>query len=174
MQIPYAILVSIIVGVTNIIPFFGPYFGGIPSTILIFAFDPLHPGKALAFIVFIIVLQQFDGNFLGPRILSTSTGLSGFWVIFSITLFGGLFGVFGMVIGVPVFAVIYAGCRQLGRNRLKKKGYPYKTGEYLEVGTINEDGSVNPIPPVEKPKQKESFFLSAFKKKKDKKASDQK
>ena len=169
MQIPYAILISIIVGVTNIIPFFGPYFGAIPSTILIFAFDPLHPGKALAFVVFVIILQQFDGNWLGPRILSTSTGLSGFWIIFSITLFGGLFGVFGMVIGVPVFAVLYAGFRQFNRNRLKKKGFPYKTNEYLTVGTINEDGSVNPIPPVEKRPRKDGFITSIIKKSTDKK-----
>ncbi|MCR5619451.1 MAG: AI-2E family transporter [Lachnospiraceae bacterium] len=168
MQIPYAILISIIVGVTNIIPFFGPYFGAIPSTILIFAFDPLHPGKALAFVVFVVILQQFDGNFLGPRILSTSTGLSGFWVIFSITLFGGLFGVFGMVIGVPVFAVMYAGFRQFNRTRLKKKGYPYKTNEYLTVGTINEDGSVNPIPPIEKRPQKVGFIASAIKRSRNK------
>ena len=168
MQIPYAILISIIVGVTNIIPFFGPYFGAIPSTILIFAFDPLHPGKALAFVVFVVILQQFDGNFLGPKILSTSTGLSGFWVIFSITLFGGLFGVFGMVIGVPVFAVLYAGFRQFNRNRLKKKGFPYKTNEYLTVGTINEDGTVNPIPPFEKRPQKEGFITSLIKRSKNK------
>ncbi|MBP5555999.1 MAG: AI-2E family transporter [Lachnospiraceae bacterium] len=162
MQIPYAILISIIVGVTNIIPFFGPYFGAIPSTILIFAFDPLHPGKALAFVLFIIALQQFDGNVLGPRILSTSTGLTGFWIIFSITLFGGLFGVFGMVIGVPVFAVIYAGLKQFGRNRLKKKGYPYRTTDYIEVGSINEDGSVNPIPPIEKRPEKKAFISTVI------------
>ena len=175
MQIPYAILISIIVGVTNIIPFFGPYFGAIPSTILIFAFDPLHPGKALAFMIFIVILQQFDGNWLGPRILSTSTGLSGFWIIFSITLFGGLFKVFGMVIGVPVFAVLYAGFRQFNRNRLKKKGYHYKTGDYLNVGTINEDGTVNPIPPVEKHTQKEGFISSLIarnKNRKEKKSQD--
>ena len=162
MQIPYAILISIIVGVTNIIPFFGPYFGAIPSTILIFAFDPLHPGKALAFILFILALQQFDGNVLGPRILSTSTGLTGFWIIFSITLFGGLFGVVGMVIGVPVFAVIYAGLRQFGRNRLKKKGFPYRTSDYINVGTINEDGSVNPIPPIEKRPEKKAFVSTVI------------
>ena len=162
MQIPYAILISIIVGVTNIIPFFGPYFGAIPSTILIFAFDPLHPGKALAFILFILALQQFDGNVLGPRILSTSTGLTGFWIIFSITLFGGLFGVVGMVIGVPVFAVRYAGLRQFGRNRLKKKGFPYRTSDYINVGTINEDGSVNPIPPIEKRPEKKAFVSTVI------------
>ena len=143
-------------------------------TILIFAFDPLHPGKALAFILFILALQQFDGNVLGPRILSTSTGLTGFWIIFSITLFGGLWGLFGMVIGVPVFAVIYAGIRQLSRNKLKKKGYPYKTKDYLVVGTIAEDGSVIPIPPIEKKNNNRSIFTvikesKAAKKNKEKK-----
>lgn len=170
MQIPYTLIISIIIGVTNIIPFFGPYFGAIPSVILIFAFDPMHPGKALAFTIFIIILQQFDGNFLGPKILSTSTGLTGFWVIFSITLFGGLFGVFGMVIGVPVFAVIYAGIRQFGRNKLKKKGYPYRTRDYLEVGTLNEDGTVNPIPPVEKKYKDDSLVISLIKDIREKKA----
>ncbi len=163
MQIPFTLIVSIIIGVTNIIPFFGPYFGAIPSAILIFSSDPMHPGKAIAFVIFILILQQFDGNFLGPQILSTSTGLTGFWVIFSITLFGGLFGLFGMVIGVPVFAVIYAGVKQISRNKLKKKGYPYKTKDYVDVGTIAEDGSINPIPPVEKKHQDESFVASLIK-----------
>ncbi len=162
MSVPYAILISIIVGVTNIIPFFGPYFGAVPSTILIFAFDPMHPGKALAFVIFILALQQFDGNVLGPRILSTSTGLTGFWIIFSITLFGGLFGVFGMVVGVPVFAVIYAGLKQLGRNRLKQKGYPYRTRDYIDLGSINEDGSINPIPPMEKRPEKKAFISTVI------------
>ncbi|MBP1584760.1 MAG: AI-2E family transporter [Lachnospiraceae bacterium] len=174
MQTPYTVLVSIIVGVTNIIPFFGPYFGAIPSAILIFAYDPLHPGYALVFLLFIVVLQQFDGNVLGPRILSTSTGLTGFWIIFSITLFGGFWGLFGMVIGVPVFAVIYSGVRQLSRNKLKKKGFPYKTKDYLEVGAIAEDGSIKPIPPIEKKNDNKSIFTvikesKAAKKKKDKK-----
>ena len=174
MQIPYTVLVSIIVGVTNIIPFFGPYFGAIPSAILIFAYDPLHPGYAIVFLIFIVILQQVDGNVLGPRILSTSTGLTGFWIIFSITLFGGLWGLFGMVIGVPVFAVIYAGIRQLSRNKLKKKGYPYKTKDYLAVGTIAEDGSVIPIPPIEKKNNNRSIFTvikesKAAKKNKEKK-----
>lgn len=159
MQQPYTVLVSIIVGVTNIIPFFGPYFGAIPSAILIFAYDPLHPGYALVFLLFIVVLQQVDGNVLGPRILSTSTGLTGFWIIFSITLFGGLWGLFGMVIGVPVFAVIYAGVRQLSRNKLKNKGYPYKTRDYLTIGGIAEDGSALPIPPVEKKPVNKSLFM---------------
>ena len=158
MQTPYTVLVSIIIGVTNVIPFFGPYMGAIPSAILIFAYDPLHPGYALIFLIFIVILQQVDGNVIGPRILSTSTGLTGFWIIFSITLFGGLWGLFGMVIGVPVFAVIYSGVRQLSRNKLKKKGFPYKTKDYLTVGTIAEDGSVLPIPPFEKKIQNKTIL----------------
>jgi hypothetical protein len=124
---------------------------------------------ALGFAFFILCLQQFDGNILGPRILSTSTGLTGFWVIFSITLFGGLFGLPGMVIGVPVFAVIYAGIKQFSRTRLKKKGFPYHTKDYLEVGTIAEDGSINPIPPVEKHTHNNSLIIETIKKRKEKK-----
>ena len=113
---PYPVLVSVIIGVTNIIPFFGPYLGAVPSAILILMVDPL---QCLYFIIFILILQQFDGNFLGPKILGNSTGLSGFWVIFSITLFGGLFGVLGMLIGVPAFAVLLAGFKSLC-NRMKR------------------------------------------------------
>ncbi|MCD8085294.1 MAG: AI-2E family transporter [Clostridiales bacterium] len=107
---PYAVLVSVLVGVTNIIPFFGPYIGMIPSFLLILMVSPV---KAVVFLVFDIVLQQFDGNILGPRILGNVTGLSGFWVLFAILTFGGLFGFVGMLIGVPVFAVIYDVARKL-------------------------------------------------------------
>ena len=109
MGTPYPALVSVIIGVTNIIPFFGPFLGAIPSTILIFVVDPMHPLNCVYFVIFVFVLQQFDGNILGPKILGDSTGLTGFWVIFAITLFGGLYGVLGMIVGVPIFAVIYAG-----------------------------------------------------------------
>ena len=104
MKMPYTVLVSVIVGVTNVIPFFGPYLGAIPSAILITLSSPV---KGLIFIIFIIILQQIDGNIIGPKILGESTGLSAFWVVFAILLFGGLFGIAGMLIGVPVFAVIY-------------------------------------------------------------------
>ena len=104
LDMPYILLVSVIVGVTNVIPFFGPYIGAIPSTILIALADPL---KGLYFLIFIIALQQLDGNVIGPKILGNSTGLSAFWVVFSILLGGGLFGFIGMIIGVPTFAVIY-------------------------------------------------------------------
>lgn len=101
---PDALLVSAIVGVTNVIPFFGPFIGAVPATLLILIQDPL---KALWFVVFIIILQQIDGNIIGPKILGNTTGLSSFWVLFSILLFGGLWGFVGMIIGVPLFAVIY-------------------------------------------------------------------
>ncbi len=108
--IPYPGLVSVIVGVTNIIPFFGPFIGAVPSFLLILIVKPV---KALIFLVFVVILQQFDGNILGPRILGNVTGLSSFWVLFSILFFGGIFGFVGMLIGVPVFAVIYDVARKL-------------------------------------------------------------
>ena len=107
LQTPYVDLVSVIVGVTNIIPFFGPYLGAIPSAILILVVDPMHPLNCVYFVLFILVLQQIDGNIIGPKILGNSTGLSSFWVLFSILFFGGLWGFVGMIIGVPFFAVIY-------------------------------------------------------------------
>lgn len=98
------VLIAVIIGVTNVIPYFGPYIGAIPSALLILMDSPVN---CIIFIVFLIILQQFDGNFLGPMLLSGSVGLSGFWVLFSITLFGGLLGFAGVLVGVPVFAVIY-------------------------------------------------------------------
>ncbi len=173
MQTPYRSLVSLIIGVTNIIPFFGPWIGGIPCIILVFMVDPMHPLNALYFAIFILILQQIDGNIIGPKILGDYTGLAGFWVIFSITLFGGLFGVFGMIIGVPVFAVFYAGVRNVTYVRLKEKGMPTDTKEYLDLGSIKDDGSferflIKDKSPHEKDSQKPGFFagiLGKFKKK---------
>ncbi len=102
-NIPYALLVSVIVGITNVIPFFGPFIGAVPSALLVLVNNPT---KALIFVIIIIILQQFDGNFLGPKILGDKTGLSPFWVLFSIILCGGLFGIVGMIIGVPLFSVL--------------------------------------------------------------------
>ena len=98
LNMPYAMLVSVIVGMTNVIPFFGPYIGAIPSAVLIALADPM---KGVYFLIFILLLQQFDGNILEPKILGNSTGLSAFWVIVSILLGGGLFGILGMLFGVP-------------------------------------------------------------------------
>lgn len=145
---PYAILVSVIIGVTNVIPFFGPWIGGIPSALLVLMVDPK---QALYFGILIIVIQQFDGNILGPKILGDSTGLSGFWVIFSITIFGGLFGVLGMIVGVPIFAVFYAGVKSLVNRVLHKKSLPTDLAPYMTVGRIEESMAFTEyVPPVKK------------------------
>ncbi|MCR5801309.1 MAG: AI-2E family transporter [Lachnospiraceae bacterium] len=173
MQTPYPALVSLIIGVTNIIPFFGPYIGGIPTIILVFAVNPMEPKTTLYYALFIILLQQFDGNILGPKILGDSTGLEGFFVIFSITLFGGLWGIFGMVIGVPLFAVIYAGVREIANRDLEKKGYPILTDDYKYLGKMNKDGTYETYTPsylIRKPKKGVHktfpFFPKILKKKK--------
>ena len=146
MQMPYASLISVIIGVTNVIPFFGPYMGAIPSVILIFVVDPMHPLNCVYFALFILILQQFDGNFLGPLILGDSTGLSGFWVIFSITFFGGLWGIGGMIIGVPLFAVIYAAVKSVIEMKLKKKNLPTNSEEYTYVCAIDDKGLHTYVP----------------------------
>ena len=117
LKMPYVLLISVIVGVTNVIPFFGPFIGAVPSAFLILLVDPM---KCLYFLIFILVLQQFDGNILGPKILGNTTALSSFWVLFAILLFGGMWGVVGMVIGVPLFAVIYDIIRKLVYRGLRK------------------------------------------------------
>lgn len=146
LKTPYAALVSVIVGVTNVIPFFGPFLGAIPSAILIFVVDPMHILNCVYFVIFILLLQQFDGNILGPRILGSSTGLTGFWVIFAITVFGGLFGVLGMIVGVPIFAVVYAGIRYLVNTALEKRNLPKATENYLYVGSIDGEGFHRYVP----------------------------
>ncbi len=150
LQLPYAVLVSVIIGVTNIIPFFGPFLGAIPTTILIFVVDPSHPLNCVYFVLFILALQQFDGNILGPKILGDSTGITGFWVIFAITLFGGLFGVLGMVIGVPLFAVIYAVIKAFVNDALRKKNMPEETSLYIKVGAVDDTGFHNYDPEYHK------------------------
>lgn len=127
-RIPYALLVSVIVGVTNVIPFFGPFIGAVPSAALIMLNDPL---KGLYFIIIIVVLQQIDGNLIGPKILGDSTGLSPFWVMFAIIVGGGLFGFFGMVVGVPALAIIFFVIRELSNAKLKKKHLPVQSSEYI-------------------------------------------
>ena len=146
MQMPYASLISVIIGFTNIIPFFGPFLGAIPSIILLFIVDPMHPINCLYFAIFVFALQQFDGNILGPFILGDSTGLSSFWVIFSITMFGGLWGIPGMLIGVPLFAVIYAAIKSRIEMKLKKKDLPVETDEYTYVCAIDEAGLHRYVP----------------------------
>lgn len=127
LKLPYAPLIATVIGVTNIIPFFGPFIGAIPCGILIFFVSPI---KCLYFIGFIIALQQFDGNILGPKILGESTGLASFWVLFSIILFGGIFGVPGMIFGVPVFATFYSMLSRFIEYLLEKKDLPSETSNY--------------------------------------------
>ena len=131
---PYVLLISVIVGVTNVIPFFGPFIGAVPSAFLILLVDPM---KCLYFLIFILVLQQFDGNILGPKILGDSTGLPSFWVLFSILLFGGLFGFVGMIIAVPTFAVIYRTISLYINSALKKKNYSENTPDYCRLHHID-------------------------------------
>ena len=160
LDIPYALLVSVIVGVTNIIPFFGPFLGAIPSSILIFMVDPI---KCIYFILFILFLQQLDGNIIGPKILGESTGLSSFWVIFSITIFGGLLGIPGMIIGVPFFAVLYAGVRHLVEKSLKNKGLPTESIRYQNLEKIDNNELITRKNRIEKKFFKVKLFQSTRK-----------
>ncbi|MCI9672476.1 MAG: AI-2E family transporter [Lawsonibacter sp.] len=128
LKFPYPALIAVVVGVTNIIPFFGPFIGAIPCGLLIFLVNPL---QAVYFAIFILALQQFDGNILGPKILGDSTGLASFWVLFSILLFGGLFGFAGMVLGVPVFAMIYSIISRLVAYGLRSRNLPQETEDYM-------------------------------------------
>ncbi len=138
-RMPYAMLISIIVGVTNIIPFFGPYLGAIPSAILILTVSPV---RCVVFVVFIIILQQLDGNVIGPKILGDKLGLSAFWILFSILVFGSLWGVLGMLIGAPVFAVLYDIVRSFVLDSLAQKKELKILQEYeadhAEVGSPSE------------------------------------
>lgn len=133
---PFCVLISVIIGVTNIIPFFGPFLGAIPSILLILFIDPL---QAFYFLIFVIILQQIDGNIIGPKILGSSTGLSSFWVIFAITLFGGIWGIVGMIVGVPIFAVLFAFLKSLIELKLVNKKMPPDTSKYLRLLYINPD-----------------------------------
>ena len=128
-KMPYAVLISFIIGITNIIPFFGPFIGAVPGIIIILT---VNPTTALWFAVLILALQQFDGNVLGPLILGDSTGLSAFWVMFAILIFGGLFGFWGMLLGVPTFAVIYTLLKEYIEIKLANKQMPIETKAYGE------------------------------------------
>lgn len=140
LDMPFPVLISVIVGVTNVIPFFGPYFGAIPSAFLILMVNPI---QAVYFLLFILALQQFDGNILGPKILGVSTGVSGFWIICSITLFGGLFGLVGMLIGVPTIAVILSGLRYFMNQRLSAKELPIESIAYLNLEEVVDHQIIN-------------------------------
>ena len=135
LDMPYALVVAMIVGITNIIPYFGPFIGAVPSAFLIFL---VSPGKSIVFLIFILILQQFDGNILGPKILGSKTGLSSFWVLFSLIIFGGLFGMVGMIIGVPIFSILYSFVNGLVKKRLKDKNLPIDSKDYNNLLYVDE------------------------------------
>lgn len=126
-KMPYILLISVVIGITNIIPFFGPFFGAIPSAIIILCVSPI---KALWFIGIILVIQQIDGNIIGPKILGDSIGISAFWILFSLLIFAKFLGLIGMIIGVPIFAIIYSIIKENVERRLKAKGLPVETEKY--------------------------------------------
>lgn len=128
-RMPYANLVAFIIGVTNVIPFFGPFIGAIPSFFIIL-FE--SPTMAVWFLLIILIIQQIDGNIIGPKILGESLGISAFWILFSLLVAGKLFGFIGLVIGVPLFVFIYSIIKDNIELRLKKKGLPVATKEYYE------------------------------------------
>lgn len=137
-QIPNAMLISFIIGVTNMIPFFGPFIGAIPSALLVLL---TSPGKTILFVIIILVLQQFDGNILGPKILGNKLNLPTFWIMFSIFFFGNLFGFIGMLAGVPIFAVIYTLTKEFVDERIRVKNY-----ELLKKGMDSEIEELNELP----------------------------
>ena len=137
LQFPYPMLLAVIIGVTNVIPFFGPFIGAIPCALLVLLVSPL---QCLYFCIFILILQQFDGNILGPKILGDTTGLSSFWVLFSILLFGGLFGFVGMIVGVPLFAVFYSLVKDFIGWRLGRKDLSQDTDDYRGLYAITDRG----------------------------------
>lgn len=140
MQMPYAMLLALIIGVTNLIPIFGPFIGAIPCALLLLLDNPI---QAVYFVIFICLLQLFDGNILKPKVLGDTIGLSPFWILFSILLFGGLFGIWGFIFGVPMFAVIYYVVKRIIEALLKKKDLPTETGSYVNVTKMNiEDESL--------------------------------
>ncbi|MBQ2596411.1 MAG: AI-2E family transporter, partial [Oscillospiraceae bacterium] len=134
LRMPYTLLVSVMVGVTNIIPFFGPLIGAVPSALIILMVDPV---KCLIFVIFVVVLQQVDGNIIGPKILGNTTGINGFWVMFSIIVGAGLFGFWGMLLGVPVFVVIYTFIDKLLKQRLEREDLPSEVDEYKGIDRID-------------------------------------
>ena len=134
LQVPYALLVSVMIGITNIIPFFGPLIGAVPSALIILMVDPV---KCLVFVIFVILLQQLDGNIIGPKILGNSVGINGFWVMFSIIIGAGFFGFWGMVLGVPVFVVIYTIIKESVRRKLLRNDLPTDEASYTNLDYID-------------------------------------
>ena len=146
LRLPYAALLSTIVGITNVIPVFGPVIGMIPGALILLLINPL---QALYFLIFVLVLQQVDGNVIGPKILGNTVGISGFWVLVSITIAASLFGFAGMLLGVPVFAIIYSLVSDKLNRRLRKKDLPTGTDDYYAIHKMDDLAPQEPAEPAE-------------------------
>lgn len=162
LDMPYALLVSVIVGVTNVIPVFGPFIGAIPSAFLILLVDPM---KCLIFVIFIIILQQIDGNIIGPMILGDSTGMNAFWVMFSILIFGKLMGVLGMIIGVPLFATMLYVIKKAAEATLRKRDLPTDSADYVKIDYIDENNGLHYLKETKKRSSKRKEARERRKKK---------
>ena len=143
--IEYPLLISVIVGVTNIIPFFGPFIGAIPSGLILLLVNPL---SALWFMVFIVILQQLDGNLIGPFILGDYVGLSPFWIMLSIMIGGGLFGFAGMLLSVPLCALIYAIVRVIMEARLRRRSLPTESDFYVNAPENLQEDNKHEAPDI--------------------------
>ena len=167
---PYKELIAVFLAVTNIIPFFGPFIGAIPSAVLILMVSPV---KCLLFIILVIIIQQLDGNILGPKILGESTGLSSFWVLCSLLIFGRLFGFVGMLVGVPTFAVIYAAVKEVIHDRLKKRNITSSTTEFKDIDYIDPETN-EPVKKTHTDEEKKETKNELLKKMKEKISSRKK
>lgn len=152
MKMPDTMLLAVIIGVTNVIPFFGPFIGAVPSFIIVVLQNPV---QGLYFLIFIFILQQIDGNIIGPKILGDSTGITPFWVVTSILIFGGLWGFPGMLLGVPVMAVLQYIVRNLLDYALKKRGLVSDTASYVELLRVDKNTNELVYPGEEKERKKE-------------------
>ena len=161
-DIPFALMLSVIVGVTNVIPFFGPFIGAIPSVFILLLENPI---EALYFVIIIIVIQQLDGNVIGPKIVGNAIGIGSFWVLISVLIGGGLFGFPGMALGVPVFAVFYRYADKMMTNSLKRKEKNTHTSYYYSLepyGLADDEVELEP-----ERKKQQSLFSRLRKGKKD-------
>lgn len=163
----YSVLISIVIGVTNIIPYFGPFIGAIPSALILLIVDWR---EGIFFVIFILILQQIDGNIIGPLILGDRLNLSSMWILFSIMIGGGLFGVPGMVLGAPCFACIYALAGTFCRTKLEKKDLPTDTESYLKIDSISSDGMIHEI----EPEKRDSEEIHLFPKRKNEEETEEK
>ena len=155
LKMPFPLLISVVVGVTNIIPFFGPFIGAIPTAILVLMVSPV---QCLYYVLFIFLLQQLDGNVIGPKILAGSVGVPGFWVLFSIMVGGGLYGFWGMLLGVPVFSCIYTFGHWLMQRALKKRNLPGDSNLYENVDRVDPESGELILLPEYKDKPKKKYF----------------